>query len=112
MTTKFETFAALHVRGDPVILYNIWDVGGAHAVLAAGAKALATGSHPVADANGWPDGQQVPLDFALANATRIVGAVDVPVTVDFESAYSTDPEEGGANVARLKATGAGGCNFE
>ena len=112
MPSKFETFAALHVPGDPVILYNIWDVGSAHAVVAAGAKALATGSHPVADANGWPDGQQVPLDFALANATRIVNAVDLPLTVDFESAYSADPEEGGANVARLKSTGAVGCNFE
>ena len=39
-------FAALHVPGDPVILYNIWDVGSAHAVILAGAKALATGSHP------------------------------------------------------------------
>ena len=68
MASKFETFAALHVPGDPVILYNIWDVGSALAVVAAGAKALATGSHPVADANGWPDGQQVPIDFALANA--------------------------------------------
>jgi len=112
MATKFETFAALHVPGDPVILYNIWDVGSAHAVVAAGARALATGSHPVADANGWPDGQQVPLDFALANAKRIVDAVELPLTVDFESAYSTDPEQGAANVARLKATGAVGCNFE
>src|SRR6478735_6094925 len=112
MATDYETFAALHVPGDPVILYNIWDVGSALAVVAAGARALATGSHPVADANGWPDGQQVPLDFALANAARIVVAVEVPLTVDFESAYSTDPEEGGANVDRLKATGAVGCNFE
>lgn len=112
MPTKFETFAALHVRGVPVVLYNIWDVGSAHAVVAAGAKALATGSHPVADANGWPDGQQVPIDFALANATRIVNAVDLPVTVDFESAYAVDPGKAGANVARLAATGAVGCNFE
>jgi 2-methylisocitrate lyase-like PEP mutase family enzyme len=112
MATKFETFAALHVPGEPVILYNIWDVGSALAVVNAGAKALATGSHPVADANGWPDGQQVPLDFALANAKRIVDAVDLPLTVDFESAYSDDPEEGAANVARLAATGAVGCNFE
>jgi 2-methylisocitrate lyase-like PEP mutase family enzyme len=110
--SKFETFAALHVPGDPVVLYNIWDVGSAHAVVKAGAKALATGSHPVADANGWPDGEQVPLDFALANATRIVNAVDLPLTVDFEGAYSDDPEEGGRNVARLKATGTVGCNFE
>jgi 2-methylisocitrate lyase-like PEP mutase family enzyme len=112
MPSHFETFAALHVPGDPVILYNIWDAGSALAVAAAGAKALATGSHPVADANGWPDGQQVPLEFALANAERIVDAVDIPVTVDFEGAYAVDPEEGGANVARLAATGAVGCNFE
>ena len=110
--SKFDTFAALHVPGDPVILYNIWDAGSALAVAAAGAKALATGSHPVADANGWPDGQQVPIDFALANARRIVEAVELPVTVDFEGAYSADPEEGAANVARLKETGAVGCNFE
>ena len=112
MASKYETFAALHVPGDPVILYNIWDVGSALAIAAAGAKALATGSHPVADANGWPDGQQVPLDFVFANATRIVDAVELPLTVDFEGAYSVDPAEGGANVARLKGTGAVGCNFE
>jgi 2-methylisocitrate lyase-like PEP mutase family enzyme len=112
MASRFETFAALHVPGDPLILYNIWDVGSALAVVAAGAKALATGSHPVADANGWPDGQNVPMDFAFANARRIVGAVDVPLTVDFEGAYSADPEEGAANVARLEETGAVGCNFE
>jgi 2-methylisocitrate lyase-like PEP mutase family enzyme len=112
MASKFETFAALHVPGNPVVLYNIWDVGSAHAVVTARAKALATGSHPVADANGWPDGQQVPIEFALANATRIVEAVELPLTVDFESAYAVEPEEAGANVARLAATGAVGCNFE
>jgi len=112
MASKFETFAALHVPGDPVVLYNIWDVGSALAVVKAGATALATGSHPVADANGWPDGQQVPLDFALSNAKRIVDAVELPLTVDFESAYSDDPEEGASNVARLSQAGAVGCNFE
>jgi 2-methylisocitrate lyase-like PEP mutase family enzyme len=110
--TKFEAFAALHVPGDPVVLYNIWDVGSAHAVVAAGAKALATGSHPVADANGWPDGQQVPIDFALANARRIVEAVELPLTVDFEGAYSVDAEYGARNVLMLAQTGAIGCNFE
>jgi 2-methylisocitrate lyase-like PEP mutase family enzyme len=34
------------------------------------------------------------------------------VTIDFESAYSDDPEIGAGNVAELKATGAVGCNFE
>ena len=112
MASKFDTFAALHVPGDPVILYNIWDVGSAKAVAAAGAKALATGSHPVGDASGFGDAQQVPLDYVFGNARRIVSAVDLPLTVDFESAYSTDPEEGAANVVRLAETGAVGCNFE
>ena len=112
MTNKFETFAALHVPGDPVVLYNIWDVGSALAVVAAGAKALATGSHPVADANGFPDGQQMPIDLALTNGKRIADAVEIPLSVDFEGAYSDDPEAGAANVARLAAIGAVGCNFE
>jgi 2-methylisocitrate lyase-like PEP mutase family enzyme len=112
MADKFDTFASLHVPGDPMILYNIWDVGSALAVVAAGAHALATGSHPVADANGWPDGEKVPIDFALANAKRIVEAVELPVTIDFESGYAIESERVGENVARLAATGAVGCNFE
>jgi 2-methylisocitrate lyase-like PEP mutase family enzyme len=110
---RFATFVTLHVPGDPIILYNIWDVGSAKAVVAAGAKALATGSHPVGDASGFGDAQQVPPEFALANANRIVEAIDpLPLTVDFEGAYSTDPDEGGRNVAQLKQTGTVGCNFE
>ena len=112
MATKFEAFAALHVPGDPLVLYNIWDVGSAHAVFRAGAKALATGSHPVADANGWSDGEGVPIDYVLANAKRIAESTELPLTVDFEGAYSVDPDQGADNVVRLAGTGAVGCNFE
>ena len=110
--SSFATFAALHVPGDPVVLYNIWDAGSAVAVAAAGAKALATGSHPVGDAAGFGDGEKVPLQYVLNNARRIIAAVDLPLTVDFEGAYSVDPDEGADNVARLKGIGAVGCNFE
>src|SRR4029453_10635504 len=104
---RFAPFSALHVPGDPVVLYNIWDAGSALAVVKAGAKALATGSHPVGDASGFGDGEQVPIDFAFANARRIVEAIDpLPLTVDFEGAYSIDPEECGRNVARLREPGA------
>ena len=112
MTSKYEIFTALHVAGDPVVLYNVWDVGSALAVVAAGARALATGSHPVGDAAGFGDGEQVPLEFAFANARRIVGATDLPLSVDFEGAYSIDPEQGAANMKALAETGAVGCNFE
>jgi 2-methylisocitrate lyase-like PEP mutase family enzyme len=108
----FQRFAALHVKGDPFVLFNVWDPGSALAVAKAGAKAIATGSASVAMANGFGDGQEVPIDFSLANARRIVEAVDLPVSVDFEGAYSADPAEGARNIARLAATGAVGCNFE
>lgn len=108
----FQRFAALHVSGEPLILFNVWDAGSAQAVAKAGAKAIATGSASVAMANGFGDGQEVPLEFALANAKRIVDTVDLPVTVDFEGAYSDDPAEGARNIARLAETGAVGCNFE
>ena len=93
---KFALFASLHRPGDPVILYNVWDAGSALAVTEAGAKALATGSASVAMANGFGDGEGLPIDVALANAARIVAAVEIPVTVDFEGGYAVDAL--GANV--------------
>ena len=110
--SKFEDFARLHVPGEPLILFNAWDAGSASAVAKAGAKAIATGSASVAMANGFGDGQELPMEFALENARRIVRSVDLPVTVDFEGAYSDDPSEGARNLARLAETGAVGCNFE
>ena len=43
-TEKARAFHALHQKGNPIVLYNIWDAGTAKAVAEAGAKALATGS--------------------------------------------------------------------
>jgi len=112
MQDKFRIFAALHVPGDPVILYNAWDAGSAKAVANAGAKAIATGSWSVAAAQAYGDGEGLPLEIALAGATRIAGAVDLPVSIDFEGGYAVEPADVGANARRLAATGAIGCNFE
>jgi 2-methylisocitrate lyase-like PEP mutase family enzyme len=110
--SKFHDFAQLHVPGDPVVLFNAWDAGSAVAIAKSGAKAIATGSASVAMANGFGDGQEVPIEFAIANAERIVKAVDLPVTVDFEGGYATTAEGLTANGRRLTATSAIGCNFE
>ena len=112
MSDTAARFAALHVPGDPVVLYNAWDVGSARAIATAGAKAVATGSLSVAAAQGYDDGEALPLDLALASAARIVGAVDLPVTIDFEGGYATAAADIAANVARLAMTGAVGCNLE
>lgn len=110
--TGFARFAELHRAGDPLVLFNAWDPGSARAIAAGGAPAIATGSWSVAAANGFDDGEDLPLDLALANAERIVRAVDLPVTIDFEGGYAADPDTIAANAARLAATGAVGCNVE
>src|SRR3954463_6808255 len=99
--SKFETFAKLHVAGDPLVLFNAWDAGSAEAVATSGAKAIASGSASVAMANGFGDGQEVPLEFALANAARIAAAVDLPVTIDFEGGYADDVDGLTANGRHL-----------
>ena len=109
---KYRAFAALHVRGDPVILFNVWDAGSAKAVAEAGASALATGSASVAAAHGFSDAEGLPIGMALANAALVVQATDLPVTIDFEGGYSVKPEGVAASMARLAVTGAIGCNFE
>jgi 2-methylisocitrate lyase-like PEP mutase family enzyme len=110
--SKFDDFTNLHVAGEPLVLFNAWDAGSAEAVAKSGAKAIASGSASVAMANGFGDGQQVPLDVALANAARIVKAVDLPVTIDFEGGYAEDSAGLTANGRRLADAGAIGCNFE
>lgn len=109
---KCEAFQALHVKGDPLVLWNIWDAGSAKAVADAGAKAIATGSWSVAAAQGFADGQALPMADALRVAEQVVSAVDLPVSVDFEGGYAVAPDEVAANVARLIATGAVGLNLE
>lgn len=109
---KAQDFAALHVKGASVELYNCWDAGSAAAIAAGGAPAIATGSWGVAAALGYADGQQLPMAELLALVARIVAAHDVPVTVDFEGAYGDSPEAVAAHAKALAATGAVGMNFE
>ncbi len=105
-------FAALHRRGAPIILFNVWDAGSAAAVVAAGAAAVATGSASLAGAQGFEDGEAIPLDFLLTVVRRIVATVDAPVSVDFEGGFAAAPAQVGEHAARLIETGAVGLNFE
>lgn len=111
-TEKASAFRALHVKGTPVILFNIWDPGSAKAVAKQGAKALATGSAPVAMAFGFADGEKMPLDLACENIARIVASTDLPVTMDLEGGYGVDTDTVAASITKGLAVGAIGFNFE
>jgi len=109
---KAARFAALHVKGAPLLLYNAWDAGSARSISEAGAKAIATSSWAVAEAQGYRDGEAIPVGLAEQIVGRIVDTIDLPVTVDFEGGYNED--EGGLaeNVSRLLDLGVVGINFE
>src|SRR5690242_15489167 len=109
---KARLFHSLHVRGQPLVLFNAWDAGSARAVAEAGARAIATGSWSVAAANGFADGEKLPFALALDNLRRIVGAVALPVTIDLESGYGDAPEAVAATIAAALEAGAVGCNVE
>ena len=109
---KASLFSARHVKGDPLVLYNIWDTDSARAVATAGAKAVATGSWSIAAAQGYPDGEAIPLDIVELIVRQIARSVDVPLTVDVEGTYAVEPEQAAANVARIVMAGAVGINFE
>jgi 2-methylisocitrate lyase-like PEP mutase family enzyme len=105
-------FAKLHVKGEPLLLYNAWDAGSAAAISAAGAKAIATSSWSVAQAQGYRDGEDIPIELLEQIIGRITSTVDVPVSVDFEGGYSENDEELAGNVSRLLELGIVGINFE
>jgi 2-methylisocitrate lyase-like PEP mutase family enzyme len=109
---KAKRFAELHVKGSPLLLYNAWDAGSARSVLEAGAKAIATSSWSVAAAQGYQDGEAIPIELAEEIVGRVVASVDAPVTVDFEGGYSEDDGALADNVARLIDLGVIGINFE
>ena len=109
---RAKAFAALHVKGAPVIMFNVWDAGSALAVAKAGAKALATGSWSVAAAHGFGDGEALPFDLAIANIARIVKAVDLPLSIDLGAGYGASPDAVAKSVAGAAAAGAIGFNLE
>lgn len=112
LATRAEALVALHVSGDPLILFNIWDPGSARAARDAGARAIATGSWSVAAANGYDDGERMPFDLVVGNVERIAACVNLPLTVDLESGYGRAGEEIQRNVERIIGAGAVGINLE
>ena len=102
----------LHIKGDPLILFNIWDAGSARAIQETGAKAIATSSWSVAAAHGYDDGEKLSFELALANLNRIVASVDLPVTIDLERCYGQEPMQVQETVIKVIEAGAVGINLE
>ncbi|MBI4498255.1 MAG: isocitrate lyase/phosphoenolpyruvate mutase family protein [Chloroflexi bacterium] len=109
LAAKAKMFRDLHAGPGILVMANAWDAASAQRFEAAGFPAIATTSGGVAGALGYADHEAAPAEEMLAAAARIVRAVSVPVTVDFEAGYRLPPAE---IARRLIDIGAVGLNLE
>ncbi|MBZ6076042.1 isocitrate lyase/PEP mutase family protein [Microvirga puerhi] len=105
-------FHRLHQGPELLILANAWDAGTARLMESLGSKAIATTSAGVAWANGYADGDTLPVDRLVATIESITRVVSVPVSTDIEGGYSDDPTEVGKLVSRIVDAGVVGINIE
>ena len=109
LPARARTLLDLHTNPEILVLANVWDVASARVVAGTpGVRALATASHSIAATFGYEDGENIPLELHLGMVERIVRAVDVPVTMDFEAGYG----DAGETTRRAIAAGVVGGNLE
>jgi 2-methylisocitrate lyase-like PEP mutase family enzyme len=103
-------FQALHA-GEPFVIPNPWDASSARVFAALGFEALATTSSGFAFTLGRADGE-VTLDEVVHHVTALVGATDLPLSVDLENGYGAEPESAALAVSRAAEAGAVGGSIE
>jgi 2-methylisocitrate lyase-like PEP mutase family enzyme len=106
-----ETFHGLHKKGDPLVLFNAWDVATAKAIAKTSA-AIATSSGAVASALGYADGQDIPFELVTGLVSRISASVPVPVSIDLEAGYGDTPDAAAKSATEILKAGAIGINIE
>ncbi len=112
MKNLAETFHSLHKQNDILILPNAWDASSAKVIEDAGAKAIATSSAGVAWGLGYPDGGVLPPQLLADLTARITDVIRIPLSVDFEGAYTNNPAKVAENLRPIIGAGAVGINIE
>jgi 2-methylisocitrate lyase-like PEP mutase family enzyme len=110
-TSPAAEFRRLHDDGI-LVLANVWDAMSARLVASLGARAIATTSAGIAWSNGYPDGDRLPVPLLLGAVERIARVVSVPLTVDCEGGYASDPSAVADTIASVADAGAVGINLE
>ncbi|MGD0165834.1 MAG: isocitrate lyase/phosphoenolpyruvate mutase family protein [Gaiellaceae bacterium] len=110
---KAESFRALHAGPGLLVLPNAWDVASARIFARSpSCRALGTTSSGIAAVLGYPDGEVAPREQMLEMVSRIVRAVEVPVSADVEAGYGTSAEAAAETAAEVISAGAVGLNLE
>jgi 2-methylisocitrate lyase-like PEP mutase family enzyme len=93
------------------VIPNPWDAGSARVLAALGFQALATTSSGFAFTLGRRDGE-ASLDEVVEHTAAIDAATELPVSVDLENGYGSDPESAATAIARVAEAGAVGASIE
>jgi 2-methylisocitrate lyase-like PEP mutase family enzyme len=103
---KADEFLALHHAPQLLILPNAWDVVSARLYELEGFKA------GISSTLGYPDGQRISLEEAIAAIRRIGEHVSVPVSADLEAGYAAAPEGVARSAEAALNAGVVGINLE
>jgi len=107
---KAAEFQALHA-GEAFVIPNPWDSGSARMLAALGFRALATTSSGFAFTLGRMDGSAT-LDEVIEHTATLDRATELPVSVDLENGYGSDPESAARAITRVAEAGAVGGSIE
>src|SRR5215210_6610297 len=107
---KARRFQALHA-GEPFVIPNPWDAGSARVLAALGFEALASTSSGFAFTLGRLDGD-VTLDEVIEHTRMLDRATELPLSVDLENGYGSEPESAALAIARAAEAGAVGGSIE
>lgn len=115
----YAAFRTLHEQEAPFVLANAWDAMSARILTRLGFPALGTTSAGASfalgkldSAGGFTENSGLTLADTIGNARQVCSATTLPVTVDLEGGYGTDPAACGAAIRAAMDIGACGGSIE
>lgn len=107
-----QNFRSLRQGERIFYLPNAWDAASACLAAKAGATAVATSRAALCWSLGYADGGAVPITELVAAVRRMTRVLHIPLSVDLEDGYSSDPEEVADLVQVMHDCGFVGINLE
>ncbi|WP_417520132.1 isocitrate lyase/PEP mutase family protein [Minwuia sp.] len=113
MTAISNAFLKLHIKGQPLVMPNPWDLGSTRILEQMGFRALATTSAGFAFTLGRRDAEGgITRDEAIAHARQIAEATDLPVNGDTENGFGPTPDDCAETARQSVAAGLAGFSIE
>ncbi len=109
LAAKATELLRLHQAPEILQVINVWDAITTKVVAdVPGIAALATASHSIAAARGYPDGEKIPVGEMIDAVRLIAASTSLPVSADLEAGYGNP----GETVRKAIGVGIVGANIE